>query len=109
MERRVRRHFTVPNSVTVTSEVIYSAIIMKLPIGSSEQKIYASIAQTGLGQDRLSLCERLEQEKRILCSMRLDPEIINLDFARISYNIAFILTAEGRLKAVEVKERVAAL
>jgi hypothetical protein len=100
-EKRVRKYFTIPDSKGVNQSTIRSAILTRLPIGSSIEKVNEFLKATGLDKDRHSGIHPIEQG-RIVCRIGYDPE--SGWIVHKSYAIVFLIDAQKELTEIEVRE-----
>src|SRR4051794_15764655 len=66
-ETRARKYFRVPTSEAVNPESIRSAILAKLPIGSSASQVCDFLDRCDIGKDRSSSYSPLEEPGKIVC------------------------------------------
>lgn len=104
-EQRMRTYFKIESSAPLTKEVIRRAILHELPVGTTEEAIYAYIQSAKIGSDHLSSYSpsvpRSEQNE-IVIRIEYDPKEANL--TKKHYALIFYLDKKRQLKDIEVKE-----
>jgi hypothetical protein len=101
-DKRVRKHFSVPEDKPLTPAAIRAAILAGLPAGSSEEQVYAFLKKCGIGKDKFSRFYPLSKDGEIVCRIEFDPG--TGDIVSTHYGIILRVDADKELRDVEVKE-----
>jgi hypothetical protein len=99
-EKRVRKHFAIAESEVVNQKTIRSAILAKLPVGSSEEQVKSFLKKSGIGEDNLSAYYPLEKG-RITCRIEFDPN--SGWIVHKHYGIFFMMDEKKCLKEVSIE------
>jgi hypothetical protein len=100
-QKRVRKHFAIPDKTPLTEATIREAILAGLPAGSSEKRVYGFLNKCGIGKDEFSSFYPLKRGK-IVCRIEFDPG--TGDTVHTHYGIFFRMDADKGLQDVEVQE-----
>lgn len=97
---RARKHFSIPDSEPVDTKTIRTAILAKLPLGSSSKSVNSFLTSCGIGTDKLSNFSRLK-DGDIFC--RIEFDLNNGWIVSHHYGIRFEMDDKGGLKGVNVQ------
>ena len=101
-QKRVRKHFAIPEAKALTSKTIRAAIFAKLPTGSTEDQVSSFLKKSGIGKDKFSSHYPADEKGVVVCRIEFDPA--SGEIVHTHYGIFFQLDNRKRLKDVEVKE-----
>jgi hypothetical protein len=101
-QKRVRKHFAIPDKTRVTEATIRDAILAGLPLGSSEDQVYGFLKKCGIGKDKFSSFYPLDGTGKLICRINLDPG--TCDIVHTHYGIFFRVEADKGFQDVEVQE-----
>jgi hypothetical protein len=99
--KRVRKHFAIPDEKAVNKDSIRSTLAVSLPRGSSEQDVYSFLTKCGIGKDQLSSYFPLK-EGVISCRIEFDPKSGQL--VHEHYLITFLMDQSKTLAGIVVDE-----
>jgi hypothetical protein len=106
-QKRVRQHFAIPEDKPLTAEVIRSAALAKVPVGSAEEQLYSRLKANGVktasevGKADHSYYYPADEEGKVVCRIDLDPG--SGEIVHTHYCLVFQLDDGKKLKDVEVK------
>ena len=98
-EIRLRKYFQMPESTTV--EAIPCPILSKLPIGSSENRVYQFLDSVGIGKDSMSSFFHINDSNEVVCRVEYDRQ--SFIVVKESFGIIFVFDQEKKLSDIEVK------
>jgi hypothetical protein len=103
VQKRARKHFGIPDDKPLSKETIRSAILTGVPAGSSEKQIQSFLEKAGIGKDKFSSYDPLDENNAIICRITFDPE--SGDLVHTDYIIFFRIDKKKGLRDVEVRVR----
>ena len=101
-QKRVRKHFAIPEESPLTSQTIRAAILARLPVGSREGQVSSFLTSAGIGKDKWSSHYPADEQGKIVCRIEYDPG--SGEIVHTHYGIFFRFDDRKRLKDVEVQE-----
>ncbi len=106
-QKKVRQYFEMPAYVGVVPEHVQSAILSKIPLGSSRRKVQDFLSSRGIGQDGISSCEAKSPETRITCRVGFQHHFWQP--IRETCTFSFDFDADHKLRNIEVQSQFAGL
>jgi hypothetical protein len=104
-QKKVRQYLEMPAYVGPVPEHVRSAIIARVPLGSSRQNVQDFLSSRGIGKDGDSSCEEGAVDGVIICSVGAQNHAWQP--IREIYTFSFEFDSDQRLRGVEVRSRVA--
>jgi Leucine Rich repeat len=104
-QKRIRRHFAIPESTPLKPDTIRAALLAAVPKGSSRPQVLALLKNSGIGKDTFSYYYTDEDSMKdggIGCRITFDPD--SGELVHTHYWIGFLFDGQKRLTDVEVKE-----
>ena len=98
-ELRLRHYFDLPLKASLQSEP--SPLLNKLPIGTTEQEIYAFLDSSDVGKDGLSSYYRAGKRGEITC--RVEYDVHSSDLVKESFEVFFRLDDNRKLLSARVE------
>jgi len=99
-DKRMHKHFAIPQDKPIDEQVVKTAILKDLPLGSSPDLVYSYLEKRGVGSDGFSIIYPLNNEGKILCGIAYDPESDNF---HSYYWLTFQMDKRKRLKNIVLK------
>lgn len=101
-DKRLRKHFGIPIDQELSPATIRASILLRLPLSSSDEKVCAFLKSAGIGEDKFSSYQSMEDDPGIICRIKYDPE--SGDLVHLHYGILFYIESGKGLKEIEVRQ-----